>query len=564
MFFAQIFAAQKSALKIINISRCSRACRISKKLIPSIITSLVGRNWRRGWLCNEDTLLRKHRGKPKTMGNLNITRALTVYPDQLTYWDTLPADVLPKIARLQPSLTTLEWSPFRTAASLLFHTIQFQIGNVRECTGFDVIASTITISACDACSALPHVEQVLNACGSSLKTIKICRSYHRIGGEDCTPLVSLVEKHCPNVESLAFGRQRSSICTWAGLVERYGAQLRSIRYSQIVVGRLPRFDACTGLLRLDCKFLRSDTLISMLQSVGRTLEELTVRFDDIPGPDGVLHAIQTYCRRLSVIRLNDYWYFCAEPQRTALLCSYGPQLVKADVGGLRPISLREVARKCPSLRTSFLFYYDWDETKWDHIKAIGPLIDDLRLENYPCAGGKSADAMARCINLRRLRVENENFVVSDEIMSNIFANSRYRTLEDLDIRGLLVSKLNLELVAKSTLNLRKVSFLMPCFIEDANIFKSIVDSNPYLTEVILRESSRFYCERHADDALEILRSLLLIFCKCHKLHILLRVVHEDNADENQLRQICRHSPCHRMNLMVRISNALYKQTGYES
>ncbi len=446
------------------------------------------------------------------------------------------------------------------AAPLLFDTVQFQIGNVNERIEFDAVECTITICASDAYSAIPRVERVLHACGSSLKTIKVCRYYHRVGGEDCTPIVSLIEKYCPNIESLAFGRQYSSICTSARLVQRYGSQLRSIRYSQIVLEKLPNFDVCTGLLRFDCEFRHTDTLILVLQSIGSTLEELSFRFDDITDPDEVLRAIQTHCKRLSVIRLNDYWFFGTEILRTSLLCSYGPQLVKADVGGLSLASLREVARACLNIRTSFVFDIDWDETKWEFIRAIGLVIDDLSLETYPCAGEESSSAMAQCLNLRRLRVENENFIVSDEIMDSMFANSTFIALEELDIIGLLPSKLNFQLIAKSTLNLRKVTLHMMRSIDNGNTFESIVDSNPFLAEVIIRESSWFNCGRHADTAFEILQNLLRKFAKCRKLHIYLRIVHEDDVNENQLRNICRYLPCRGMNLMVRISKSLYEHT----
>ncbi len=499
------------------------------------------------------------------MDFLNETklRAPTVHSKQLTYWDSLPADVLIKIARVQTSLTCAERSPFRVTVPVLFNTVEFEIGNVNERTKWDVVESTVTISARDADSAIPRVEQVLTACGPSLKTVKICRYYHRVRGEDCTPIVSLVEKYCPNVEALVFGRQYSNICTWARLVKRYRSQLRSIRYCQIMLEKLPPFNACTGLLRLCCVFRRSDTLISVLRTVGKTLKELCIGLGGTKESVDVVNAIQTHCRRLSELSLS---YRGIETAYTALLCSYGPQLVSAGVEGLSLACLRSVARVCTNLRTSFAYEFYWEEfnlawyeRKWEYVNVIGPLIDDLRLEKYPCTGEESASAMARCVNLRSLHVEHEYRNISDEIMKNMFADSRFKALEDLEIRDFLPSRFNLQLIATSTLNLRKLTFRMMRSIENGDIFESVVDSNPRLTEVTIRESRRFPCDRTADSAVVVLQCLLRIFSRCRKLHITLRVVDEDEVDEKQLRHICQYLSCRRMNLMVRISNSVYEQ-----
>ncbi len=473
----------------------------------------------------------------------------------LTYLDSLPPEVLAKIVRVQPSLTCSEDSPFRVAAPLLFDTVEFEIGNENERTECDVVESTITISASDAASAILRVEQALSACRFSVKAIKICRYYPRVRGEDCTPIVSLVEKYCPNVESLMFGRQYSNICTWGRLVETYGPQLLSIEYCQIMVENLPRFNACTGILRLHCEFRLTDTLFSVLRSVGKTLEELCITHEGCTKPDDLLHAIQTHCRRLSVVSLP----YSGKTLYTALLCSYGSQLIRADVEDLSLDNLRDVARVCTNLRTSFAFDLDWNETKWEYVNVIGPLVDDLHLEKYPCTGEESASAMARCVNLRRLCVESEDFIVSDEIMDNLFANSRFRALQDLEIIGLIPSKLNLQLIAKSTLNLRKLEFEKMRSIEDGDAFESVVRSNPLLAEVTIRECSWLQCERRAETALEILQSLLRVFSKCRKLRVYLNIADEDDMDENQLKHICRCMAYRKMNMMVRISNSVYEQ-----
>ncbi len=288
--------------------------------------------------------------------NENHSRAPTVGSYQQTYRDSLSSDVLIKIAQLQPSLTCSARSPFRIAAPLLFDTVEFDIGNENERTEYDVFESTITISAYDADSAIPRVEHVLNACTFSAKTIKVSRYYHQVKGEDYTSIVSLVEKYCPNVESLVLGRQYSNSCIWARLVERYGPQLRSMRYCQITMENFTRFNACKGLLRLCCEFRYIDTLITVLKSVGKTLEELCIGFPRIKEPKDVMIGIQTHCRRLSALSLS---YLGVETTYTVLLCSYGPQLVRAEVEHLSLGQLCDVAKVCTNLRTSFVIRFDF-------------------------------------------------------------------------------------------------------------------------------------------------------------------------------------------------------------
>ncbi len=479
-----------------------------------------------------------------------------------TYFDSLPYDALAHIAQVRPSFPFSDNSPLRAAATLLFNALYFKIGDQNDNTNYDVFDSTIRISARSVDSAVPRVERILSVCGCSVKKITVCRFFQRVEGEDCSPIVAIIAKYCPNVESLVLAPQYATFCSWIALVEKYATQLNSIIYSQLAREETPRFTACTNLLRLHCGLQRTDTLISVLQCIGQTLEEIRLYFTDDSKYEEAMYAIQSYCRRLTVILMEVHIYRDRQKIYTSLLCSYGSQLVSADVQNLTSENLRKITEACSNLRTEFAVDLQSGEDKWECIEAVGPALDFLEIENYPCVGDESLYAMARCGNLRRLRVaDEENDFLSGLDMHCLFANAKFRVMEELTIEGLLPSKLNLQLIASSMSNLRELDFYITSPIESGEFFKPIVDANPHLNDVNMRECNIFDCQRSADAALEILAVLLQLFSKCTILDIYLRVKDGEQVDEKQLQHLCGYLPYRGLDLVVGISDSRFETPG---
>ncbi len=544
-----------------------------------------------------------------------VSRGPLLKPRPRTFFDSVPHDVLLNIVsyvfpamRMPSSLRLMKFffssaNPFQTVASYLFTSVSFKGYANRTYAHID--SGTIYVSSYDVDSSGLNATQVQNmwsVCGGSVSRIKFTEIENET--RRLEKFVNAVLRHCPNVDSLvmnaSWNRKHGGDCT-VKLFEKYATQLRSIECDRIGGWRGMDWSNCTNLRQFICSSVTGSRLITILKSIGVTLEELRVY--NVCGRNrvDVLDMIQKSCKRITVLVLPLEAYEHRMEKYASLLCSYSEQLIEANVCELDCENLRRICDSCPQLRLScrlsfisdsddeyeFQCYGDDDESdecngNWMRFTVMAPVLVELLIANNLTLRADTERVMARCTHLLKLDINGQiqdgdytTAVTTDSDMKALFFSSSFHALEELYIHGLIPSETNINLVASSTSRLKRVNFVLAEHIEDGSVFQSLVDSNPCLTEVNVDEMSmrdemfESDCMRSASSALDLMRSLLETFSMCRELDFYVRHMEgeedkdwDEEAMEEELRKLRRCVKYRGADVTMGVTSARYRQEGW--
>ncbi len=418
-------------------------------------------------------------------------------------------------------------------------------------------------------------EQVLKACGESTKeiwlTLDDARPIHRQTNEYrfIQLFVSFVIQYCPAVESLRFrGKPRfTGENTAYTLIAAYSSRLRSIDWNLEGIGAqfcVPDFSNCTQIRQLS--MLVKPKLMFLLKRTGSLLESLELTFDTFEKCEKVMNAIEENCKNLVRIRLLDSRRVInsvGEERYAAFLCSYGTQLIKAEIDGMvDPEHLFEVFTKCSNLNFENRKVEDSTSEEWELVRVFGPRIQNLEVGLIACTSKQCCPAISSCTTLSGLTIfsyDNRELMpdITEKTIGSVLSSLCTPSLKHLTLGWLRATKEDLAMVAEATSNLTTIELVFAEPVQDGSIFETIVNSNPHLREVCITESHIENGERDVDSALELLRVLVKTFSKCHSLMFSILNTGMQDVQEETIRDICGSLPCRGIELFVEIGSICY-------
>ncbi len=203
--------------------------------------------------------------------------------------------------------------------------------------------------------------------------------------EDCPmhfveQCISYVHRYCRTVEEITFWRYYAPLTELgaaSSFFREYAGNLRRIDFvGEEDVNGFSDLRKCTNLRRLKSDYLNTATLVSVFQMCGSTLEHLHIAIEPVGDSAGVMEAIRSFCKKLSVIvieNLRDVIDLVGQDSYTSLIRGYGAQLRNAKVDELDHEHLVEVVDACPSLEITV----DWEDepsVDWQHVYEMGPRV----------------------------------------------------------------------------------------------------------------------------------------------------------------------------------------------
>ncbi len=328
----------------------------------------------------------------------------------------------------------------------------------------------------------------------------------------------------------------------------------------------PELRKCVNTGHLISRNLNTATIVAFLRVCGSTLEQLEVSIRPFRDSAEVVQAIQHCCKQLRVIKipfLEHVLEIVGQESYSSLLRSYGSQLRDATLDGLEPNHLVEVANACMNLEVTVSGATG--ACNWQHVHALGPRMVYLNAHDKLLHGNEYPRALEQCSNLRKLFLSgtegNDTPEVTDEMIGNVFVQSRFPKLEHLSIEDFVASERNLSLISLCTTNLKSASFVPFEWDSKVSGFMFIADSNRHLNEIEIQIYESGEAGENAETALESLRELVKMFRKCRKLTLGISCSDEREATKENLINICKILPCRGMNVLVGIENIHYGYSG---
>ncbi len=420
------------------------------------------------------------------------------------------------------------------------------------------------------------VERVLKACGESTKEIVLAgddaQLQHRETGVIglIPQFESLVIQYCPAVERLKFYLPFLNDEIVSSLFAEFSPELRSVVWYTWGPGDslcFPHFSNCTQIRELALP--ATPQLTSLLECTGSLLESLFLSFNTFEGYGETLDAIEQHCRKLVHITLpasRRIINSVGERRYAAFLCSYGNQLITAEIDGMvEPEYLLEVFTKCSNLNVEFQLVTAHGTEEWEIVRVFGPRIQNLEVDLIACTGEECCHAISSCTALSGLIICSAGFteLMQDSVDTTIFSvlSSLFTpSLKRLTLNGLRAIEENVAMIVAATSNLIGIDLNFAKPVQDGSIFKTIVDSNPHLREVRISEDLFGNGKRDGDSALELLRVLVHTFSKCRSLDFGILNSGEQAVCGETIRDICGSLPCRGIDLVVRIGSTYYMQT----
>ena len=425
-------------------------------------------------------------------------------------------------------------------------------------------------------------ERIFELCGESVKVLSFCIEWRGLSARKSENqdvvhrFVTLVKRYCPNVENLKFVSLVFECSPYPfediahELLEKFSSQLRSIEWNWGMFDesrlRLPDISMCTNIRTLD--FPGSPQLIPFLRTCGASLESLKLSFVDTNVCAEILDLIQRNCKKLSVVRVFDWFTVIdavGEERYARFLCSFGSQLIHAEIEGLSIEKLNQVVRACPNLSIPFLPVH-WDGVdEWERAGLLGPMVKHLIVTTAMCQDEKCEESIGKCTNLEaltimrgsadeELNVDSSSYLIS--LLSKSSSSFNYFRQNDF-----LATPHNINTLALLCKKLHRLTLCLAKPIENGIDFKSIARSNSQLNSVIIRERTGNHHKREKDVSLEVLRMLVRSFSKCRD--ILFKLVNdgEESITRDEIHNICGPLPCRGMNIEITFGSTCYRQTG---
>ncbi len=419
-------------------------------------------------------------------------------------------------------------------------------------------------------------ERILKVCGESTKELLLAvadpdpeREENKENGF-IRQFVSLVIQYCPAVERLEFDLPFPNEEIVSALLAEFSSQLRSIEWYMWEANttiQLPDFTNCTRIKHLSVP--ATPQLVPLLQGIGSLLESFDLTFGDLEGYGEVIDAIEQNCKKLKHIRLHDSRHIVksiGEERYATFLCSYGNQLLTADIDGMAETTyLLEVFTKCPNLKIEFETVGHYGIEEWERVRVFGSRIENIMVDMIACASEECSDAISSCTALSGLTSFNfngtrlEGCILDDAIMT-LVPSLTSTSLERLELLELTATRENIEVIVAATSNLRFLSLEFVEPIRDGSMFKAIVDSNPYLHTVRVEEDINSRGERDGDSAMELLGVLVDTFSKCRSLMFGILNTEKQDMPKDAICDICKSLPCRGIELNVRVGTTYYIQS----
>ena len=527
------------------------------------------------------------------------------------YFDCLPAEVFPTIIKyvlvttdsqeeeeLEGSMSTLSTgtkqilnlsmlfsddSPFREAVSQL-QLREVKLGQISDASRLWMDNGILVFGPeffKNESLKLGIAERIFELCGESVKVVSFSihwRGLHPRKSENhdvVQKFVRLVKLYCPNVENLKFGSLPIECSRYPfeniadELLEEFSSQLRSIEWNRYMFAktplRLPDISVCTNIRTL--RFPASPQLIPFLRTFGASLDSLTLSFGDTNGCADMLDLIQRNCRKLSEVRLFGWFTIIeavGEEWYARFLCSFGSQLIHAEIEELSIEKLNQVVRACPNLLIPILSVDGEGVDEWERAGLLGPMVKHLLVTVGMCQDEKCEESIGKCTNLEALTIQRDHTHAEGDLDNGSYLISRLPTSSSsvnyLKHYNFRATPHNINTLGLSCKNLHCLALYLPKPIENGIDFKSIARSNPLLNSVVIQEFTGNHHEREKDDSLEVLRMLVRSFSKCCSVLFILVNDGEESVTLDEVHDICSPLPCRGMNIKIRVGSTLYRQT----
>ena len=411
-------------------------------------------------------------------------------------------------------------------------------------------------------------ERIFQLSGKSVKNIEVyinaCNLYRTTAENNriIQKFVTLVKRHCPNVEKLSFmslgieGYPDLFENDAPKLLEQFSSQLRSIVWKVGATDkdcfRLPSISMCSHIREL--KFPASPQLISFLHAFGASLESLTVLDGAINGYPEMLDVIEHKCTKLTAILFHDLHTVIesvGDERYASLLCSFGSQLISIVFGAAFDMisieNLTRIVRACPNLLIHRELVDEDLGDEWERLDLLGPMITNLTIAAGLYQDEKFKETIGRCTKLESLLID-ENFQDEEqeiESSSNMdfLGSISSSSLTELGHHDFTASQKNIFVLSSALRNLDHLGLTLVKPIESGIDFKTIAGSNPQLKSICIAERRYRDENRKKEELIEILRMLVSAFSMCKSVDFTLISNGEESVTRNELRDICGSLPC---------------------
>ena len=427
-------------------------------------------------------------------------------------------------------------------------------------------------------------ERIFQLSGKSVKTIIICVNAYNLypktveNNRVIQKLVTLVKRHCPNVEKLSFmslGIEDNPHLfenDVPKLLEQFSSQLRSIVWNVGATDkdcfRLPSISMCSHIRELD--FPASPQLISFLYAFGASLESLKVSDGAINRYAEMLDVIEHKCTKLSTILLHDLYTVIesvGEERYAKLLCTFGSQLICVAVGaGFDMISidsLARIVRACPNLLVRRELVDEDQGDEWKRLDLLGPMITNLTIAGDLYQDEKFKETIGRCTKLESLTItenlEDEEQEIESSSNVNFLSSISSSSLTELTHHDFTATQKNIFILSSALRNLDHLGLSLVKPIESGIDFKAIAGSNPQLRSIHIAEVMYHNEKRKKEELIEILRMLVSAFSKCKSVIFTLISNGGESVTRNELRDMCGSLPCRGVFKSIRIGPTHYRE-----
>ena len=381
---------------------------------------------------------------------------------------------------------------------------------------------------------------------------------------------SYVFLYCRNVEEVAFCKYGAPLTKWGtatSFFREYAENLRVIEWhGDEDENSFSDMRKCSNVRRLTSRRLNTGTLVSLLKACGLTLEELDISIKPVGDSAEVMEAIQAYCGKLSVINiknLKDVIERVGHESYSKLIRSYGSRLRKARTEELDHEHLLGVARACTNLEVSVRWsWMNSESVDWRRVYALGPRVLHLHFNGNVFYGDDYPRALEQCSNLRMLDISGIHVDgragVTEEMIANVFAPSRFPKLEKLLVTSFRANERNMRLISSCTANLNHAYLLPFGWDSKASTFQIIVDSNKHLNAIHVHIYSYHEPPQRAETALESLSALVKVFRKRRSLDLALCCSVEGEVREEDLIHVAKALPCRERRVHLQIGDVHYE------
>ncbi len=239
-----------------------------------------------------------------------------------------------------------------------------------------------------------------------------------------------------------------------------------------------------NIKKLSIPFLKVEQFISIVSSVGDTVEDLRIRSDfDEPTSPNMLDIVRKHCPRLTraSCMVNGWSEIENWSERYSLFfCSYGDQLIEANLTRLNNEHVGEVIEKCSNLRIKYFSASYNCAYDCKRLLAVGMRVESFYLSGTWESGEDWSRALSQCTNLRNLHVADGRMFSC----SPSFVPLRALKLTNFDVELGTVLQ-----VASKTSSLREFEVRTRGLLEDGTVFQPIVSANRDLRDILVFKPS---------------------------------------------------------------------------